>query len=369
MMSKTMNVKANKMIRVCVVNPNYYRSSGVTVAIKRIFQGSEHLPIQWFFVDCKYGSENELDNGIWLDGAEVVTISLMTYSPAKLINAMVKLYHFLKKNEIQILHVHHRRLCIIAGWVAKLLNITIVYTSNSIYDNNIIFKLAPHFHPVAISNSVKENILDNTNYTVDDITIISNPGLFKTAPSKIIGNQVKTVGCIARLESVKNHKNLLQAWAKIKPSKKGYNLLLIGEGKLRNSLQMLVEELQIKDTVHFLGFQSAVEKTIEKCNFMVLSSWVEGHPLVVMEAAGLKRATLVTDVDGSRDCVPPDASLPNKIDPQSPEEISEALEIWLESPVKVSEEGEKYYNYWANRVSPSAVAENYYELYRQSIVH
>ena len=45
------------MINVCVVNPNYYRSSGVTVSIRRIY---EHLPaaeITQYFVDCGYGNE------------------------------------------------------------------------------------------------------------------------------------------------------------------------------------------------------------------------------------------------------------------------------------------------------------------------
>lgn len=98
-------------MKVCVVNPNYYRSSGVTVAIRRIFQGVSTFGIEQYFINCCYGSEEEDKD--WIPQEQYCEFKLMTSNPVKLAYNALLFINWLRKHNIHIVHVHHRRLAAI----------------------------------------------------------------------------------------------------------------------------------------------------------------------------------------------------------------------------------------------------------------
>lgn len=73
------------------------------------------------------------------------------------------------------------------------------------------------------------------------------------------------------------------------------DLLIIGEGQLRNDLQNLVKELNIEKYVHFLGFQTNPYYFINKAQLLILSSDSEGLPTVIIESLILGTPVLSTD--------------------------------------------------------------------------
>lgn len=350
-------------MRVCVINPNYYRSSGVTVAIKRIYQGAADLNIDWFFVDCAHGTENEIERIDWLrsDSNSIFYAKLMLLNPLVLAFSVYALARFLLKNKIDIVHVHHRRLALLCSVVAKLLNIKVLYTGHLVYKDNWLFRFCPIDAAIAISKSVHENLSRTTK--ISKVFDISNAALFEEFPVKLDPAFYKTISCIARLESVKNHSNLLLAWAKLDPVKNGYMLNLIGEGSLKTELEELAKRIGVLESVNFVGYTKETKKYICNSLFLILPSFVEGQPIVVLEAAGCARATLVSNIGGSVDCVPDGSVLTNKVDPNSVDEISSAIGLWMRHPEQVVEEGVLFYNYWKNRASPSEVAKHHYAAY------
>lgn len=355
-------MKVSDTLKVCVVNPNYYRSSGVTHAINRIYEGSNDLPISWTFISCEYGDESKDQNLDWIPNNMFNVYYLMTKSPYKLLQEIFKFRLFLKEKNIQLIQVHHRRLAVIISWAVKNLHIPVVYTGQLTYKKNILLNVATKLHIVAISDSVYRNLLSTTKFK--NIHLIYNPAPFLEKCPKIAENSFKNVACIARLSSVKNHEALLKAWSLINASERGLNLLLVGEGVLKVHLEDLAKSLNIHDSVKFIGYTPNVSSIINKCLFLVLTSWIEGHPLSIIEAAGMGRATLVTDVDGSRDCVPKNASITNKVDPNSYEAIAQALDEWIINPHKVIPEGEKFYNFWKKKASLKNVSLHYFDLYK-----
>jgi glycosyltransferase involved in cell wall biosynthesis len=352
-----------KKLKVCVVNPNYYRSSGVTTAIERIFKASSSLAIEWSFVDCKYGKGVEIEDSKVIPKDIISNFRLMSISIVGLLGDLNRFKIFLKTNEIDVVHVHHRRLAWLLGWYFRSLNIPIVYTAQVTYSQNFFFKFLNVSKVVAISNSVKNNVLETINLKPNNLEQIYNPAIFYENSYPLLDNKTK-IGCIARFDPVKNHETLIRAWATLSDKNIDAKLLLIGEGKLKNRLETLAKELNVSSSVEFIGYSENVKEYISKCKFMILSSWREGHPLVVIEAAGLRKATLLTDVDGSRDCVPLDSNLPNKVNPRSSEEMAKAIEYWLLSDNALIEEGEKFYRFWKNQASASIVAEKYFNLYQ-----
>jgi glycosyltransferase involved in cell wall biosynthesis len=350
------------MINVCVVNPNYYRSSGVSVAIRRIYESLPNAEIDQYFVDCGYGSE-EADTS-WIPQNRLSTFKLMTVNPVALIRACAAFLNWLEKNDIQVVHVHHRRLAVILNCLKIFRKYKLIYTGNLTYPYEFWFWLGSPRIATGISHSVLENIKRTTR--AKQLHLISNGCDFPAECAPVDVSRVSaTAICIARLDKVKGHEILLDAWSALLKRGHECRLLLVGEGELRQALERQAKYLGIDHAVEFRGFQRDVIPQIEQALFAVLPSQVEGHPIVLIEAAARGRASLVTDVDGSRDCVPPRHELPNLVQFGDSAGLAHALEAWFARPDLAVAEGRLFFDYLKSSSSTEIVGNEYRVLYNQ----
>ncbi len=103
---------------------------------------------------------------------------------------------------------------------------------------------------------------------------------------------------VGRLDPVKNQATLLRAFARIAPNA---NLVIAGEGRLRDNLRGLALELRLRDRASFPGFQSDIHKWIQAADgFVLCSSW-EGLPMSLLEAGACELPAVITDIPGSRE--------------------------------------------------------------------
>lgn len=354
-------------LTVCVVNPDYYRSSGVTVAIRGIFHGSADLPIRWVFVDGLACSA-DLGDTAWIESdsrhAPVYRLRLMTLNPARLLASLWRLRRVLRKEGVQVLHVHHRRLALLAGWVARTLNIPVVFTSHGPQADNAVFRLAPINRGTGVTAAMCENLRATTG--IATITEICNP-VITHAPTSGIERIPGVVLCIGRLSHQKNHDTLIRAWSRIDPALHGYRLQLAGEGELRPALERLTRDLGMAETVDFLGFITDIPDRIKASSFLVLASWFEGQGIVTLEGAMAERASLLSNVVGSRDCCPPQGTLPNLFEPADVDGLARGLATWLANPEAVAQEGRRFASYWRGRAEPGQIARAYLAEYRAAL--
>ncbi len=96
-----------------------------------------------------------------------------------------------------------------------------------------------------------------------------------------------TVGCVARLVSVKNHETLIRAFAQLLKTLPETTLLLAGDGPLETRLRSLVEELGVADNVLFLGFESRIYGLIAALDLLVLPSSFDAFGRVLIEGMQL----------------------------------------------------------------------------------
>ena len=75
--------------------------------------------------------------------------------------------------------------------------------------------------------------------------------------------------------------NMFAQLVKQVPSAK---LLLVGEGSLRNEIEQLTEQLNLKNRVLFYGSSNHVERLLQAIDVFVLPSHFEGLPIVGVEA-------------------------------------------------------------------------------------
>lgn len=106
-----------------------------------------------------------------------------------------------------------------------------------------------------------------------------------------IRHDIVTTG---RLTAQKNHKMLIQAFAKIS-DRVTDNLIIYGEGELRNELSELISELNLENRVFLPGRIANVAETIKSAKLFVLSSDYEGMPNSLMEAMALGIPCISTD--------------------------------------------------------------------------
>lgn len=109
----------------------------------------------------------------------------------------------------------------------------------------------------------------------------------------------KIVMCIGRLEPVKNIALLLQAMQEMDA-----NLWIVGEGSLRQSLEMQVRQQQMQDRVAFLGFRTDARDLLQLAHVVALSSDREGFPLVMVEALQSDKVMASTKVNGVIEWLP-----------------------------------------------------------------
>ena len=104
--------------------------------------------------------------------------------------------------------------------------------------------------------------------------------------------------CVARLSPQKNHDLLLRAFVEVAGASPRPQLLLAGDGELREPLTRLAEELNIPSRVHFLGNRSDVPEMLAACDVFTLASSQEANPLCVMEAMAAGLPVVCTRVGG-----------------------------------------------------------------------
>ena len=107
--------------------------------------------------------------------------------------------------------------------------------------------------------------------------------------------------CVARFMEQKNHALLLRAFAQGLASSSRAQMLLVGDGPLREKLQAQAESLGIARQVRFLGVRSDVADVLGASDVFVMSSDWEGNPLSVMEAMASGLPLVCTAVGGVPD--------------------------------------------------------------------
>jgi len=108
-----------------------------------------------------------------------------------------------------------------------------------------------------------------------------------------------SVVSVGRLVPIKGYDRLITAHARILAEGHYQQLVLVGEGGERQSLQALARRLGVEGSVRFAGFQENPYPFIANADVFVSSSLSEGHPLVIGEALLLGIPVVATDCSGS----------------------------------------------------------------------
>jgi glycosyltransferase involved in cell wall biosynthesis/SAM-dependent methyltransferase len=165
---------------------------------------------------------------------------------------------------------------------------------------------------------------------------------------------------VGRLMWKKDYPTMLRAAARLRVG----TLFIAGAGPLEPELAALARELRVR--AHFLGSREDVPALMNAADGLVLSSVVEGLPMVLLEAAASGLPCVTTDAGGARDAVV-DGQTGFLAPRGNPEALASAMTRLVELPGAARREmGQTARELALARFDMGAVTSQWEQLYRQA---
>jgi glycosyltransferase involved in cell wall biosynthesis len=136
---------------------------------------------------------------------------------------------------------------------------------------------------------------------------------------------------VARLHPIKGHIYLLEAIPGILKTFPNSMFFIVGEGEVRLSLERRVQELQIQDSVLFLGARQDIKDLLCISDLFVLPSLSEGMPNSILEAMACEVPVISSEVGGCREIII-NGETGVFVQPANSDELAKAICLLLGNP-------------------------------------
>lgn len=156
---------------------------------------------------------------------------------------------------------------------------------------------------VAISSFTRAQILRMLNDREWDKVKVIHCGLDASSfigLDAIAPSEAKRLVCVGRLGDQKGQLFLVKAIDALVKEGRKFELVLVGDGEHRAAIERLISEKNLAEFVQVTGWASGsrVKEEILRARALILPSFAEGLPVVIMEAMALGRPVLSTYVAG-----------------------------------------------------------------------
>lgn len=215
--------------------------------------------------------------------------------------------------------------------------------------------------PVAISDEIRR-LMGETYKKTPPVELVYNPVDVERYSSVVKKpHDGFTVINVGRLEPQKNHKMLVDAFEIAIQKLPFSNLLIVGDGPLRDVVQNYIISKGLKERITLVGRVENVEDYLAGADVFVLSSDYEGLPLSILEAMAAGLPIVSTDVGGVKDIVTNNGILTKKGDAA---ELAQAIvHLGLSKELKEQLGTNSAEN--VKRFDSDAIASEYITLYKK----
>jgi len=315
---------------------------------------------------------------------EVVSFNMRNIFDARVI---YRIYSFLKKNRIRILHTHLLRSDLYGGLAGKLAGLPIIlstkhnmnsYTAQGKLIHSFLFRLSSYFptHIIAVSEALKSYFISMIHVKREKIFLIHN-GIpidkfssefnIHTADKLNSSNTSFKVGFLGRLVREKGLAYLLHAFHQLN-AKDNLTLFIVGEGPQKTFLQKLCRKLEITDNVQFLGYRTDIEHILSLLDLVVLPSISEGLPMVLLEALSAAKPVIATRVGGIPEIIK-HGKTGILIPPRDAAAISQAIMQIIQNPTLARTLARNGHRFVKNNFNQAKMIKQYNRIYSHCINH
>ena len=219
---------------------------------------------------------------------------------------IVKLVRIMRKYDV--VHTHNsspQLFAVIANLFARKKLVTTEHNTNNRKRGNwLLAKIDRWMYTrynkiICISDKAEENLRTYLKSNRNIITIyngIDVDAFYKAVPLSIDKANRFIAVMVAGFRPQKDQDTLIKAMALLPKDK--YELWLVGDGVRRESLESLVKQLDVADSVKFLGLRTDVPRILKTADVVVMSTHYEGLSLSNIEGMSSGRPFVASDVDG-----------------------------------------------------------------------
>ncbi|MGN6267675.1 MAG: glycosyltransferase family 4 protein [Ginsengibacter sp.] len=234
----------------------------------------------------------------------IKTSLVLASSKVSFLLAMRKIFHYIKANNIRVVHSHLFSADLIAVLVKKIYFKKLVILStkhgyeekyllqyglgNKKINKNLYYFISRAVirsidHQLAVSDSLSK-MYASLKLVIDKMASIGHGiSLQKSteAPVSLDGNP--NIIIVGRLSEIKGHTYLLQALPQVIKTFPELKLIILGHGPLKDKLIKQADKLQIQDRIEFIGFANP-QRYFPQCQLVVVTSLYESFGLVYIES-------------------------------------------------------------------------------------
>jgi len=282
---------------------------GITQYVSSLAKGLKEHSHQVFIAS----SGGQMVGELAKQGIQHIDIPIRTKSEIspKVILGALKLKSKLKRHEIQIIHANSRVTQVLAYYLSKFTGVPFVSTCHGFFKLRFSRRVFPCWgkRVIAISEQVRRHLVDDFRIPERDLVLIHN-GLdltrYREPDSGNKGIRKKefglgdgpVIGIIARLSPVKGHKFLVLAFKEVLKNNPNVQLLIVGDGPLRDELITLAKNLGIEKNVFFKPSCLDTVQYLSVMDIFVMPSIREGLGLAIIEAQAMGLPVVASCIGG-----------------------------------------------------------------------
>lgn len=284
-------------------------------------------------VEFIFGKEGPLVERVQGLGCKIHFIKMR--SPFDL-RAIWNLYKLFKNIKPDVIHTHFLRenfLSIVAG---RMCGIKAIFSSvHRIEPKTSIQRWFNRAYShgltsfIAVSNATEEYLLKE-GIKQNKIKMIYNGIELPNKVTRATPSNTFTVGFVGRLAPVKNVSLLVGAVSIIKD--KDINVLIVGDGSEKESLETQVKKAYLTDTIEFMGHLENLSGVYGKIDTLVCPSERETFGLAPLEAMSYGIPVIASNIDGLTEIVK-DEENGLLFESGNVEELAKKIDKLLDDPV------------------------------------
>ena len=239
--------------------------------------------------------------------------------------ALIEIYWFIKKNNIEVVHTHSSKAGILGRWAARLAGTKIILHtvhgwSFHGYQNILarvfciwLERLTAQFTDklIVVSDYDRQEGLRSHIGIQEKYSLIRYGIDFREF--SVRNNSVRTdlginlddlvVGMVSCLKPQKSPQDFIKLVFRIKQNFSNTKFLLVGDGFLRKETKMLISMYGLQRDVILFGWRQDVPRILSAMDIFVLTSLWEGLPIAVLEAMSSSLPVVATNTGGIREVV------------------------------------------------------------------
>lgn len=218
-------------------------------------------------------------------------------------------YRLTKQDQLEHVHVHFSTNATTVAMIANAMG-GASYSFTAHGPDEFVDPTAASMHlkvqhaafVVAISNFCRVQLIRFSRYEYWDKIIIAHCGLHveEFEPDFNFDENVQSLICVGRLCPQKAQLLFPAALAQIKQEFPKVHIHLIGDGESRTALETEIQKYDVADLVTLHGWKANTEvrEMVKQHRALLLPSFAEGLPVVIMEAFALGRPVISTYIAG-----------------------------------------------------------------------